>query len=211
MKFLLICSMFFCSFAFAQTKATQKLFTAIEKNNLDLARSAVKEGADVNGVDNVAAPTTTTFLKAVKSNRLEIVKLLLDSHADINQQRPLDLFSGLMITAKHDYAEMAKELVDRGANVNLETVLGRTALHVAALNNSFSVAQILVSAKDIDVNARPDLCAMAVAARQGFKSIVLLLKKQVGFRASSPVCLDKAIELAKLNNHEEVSIILNRH
>lgn len=80
MKKIILLTFMLVSFSvFAQTKATQKLFSAIEKNNLTLAQNALKEGADVNGVNNLQAPTTTVLLKAVQLNRLEIVKIFISS------------------------------------------------------------------------------------------------------------------------------------
>lgn len=196
--------------AFAQSKATQKLFKAIEKNNLSLAENALNQGADPDGVDSIKAPSTTVLLKAVQLNRLAIVELLLNRHANVNIQRPVDLHTPLMVAARHDLAPIAELLIERGADVNVETVFMRTALSITALHNSLSVAEVLVKSKDIDVNVRPKLCALAVAARQGHVGIALLLKKQTGSKASSPVCLDKALELAKYNNHESIVSILNR-
>jgi ankyrin repeat protein len=209
-KIILLALMLMTTTAFAQTKATLKLFSAIEKNNRTLAQNALKEGADVNGVDNLRAPTTTVLLKAVHLNRLDIVKLLLLAHADVNIRRPIDMHTPLMVAARHDLAAIAELLINSGADVNLETLLQRTALHITALANSLSVAQVLVKAKDIDVNIRPNLCALAVAARQGNIGIVLLLKKQTGSKASSPVCLERAIQLAEYNKHEEILAILQR-
>lgn len=212
MKKIILLTFMLVSFSvFAQTKATQKLFSAIEKNNLTLAQNALKEGADVNGVNNLQAPTTTVLLKAVQLNRLEIVKLLLAAHADVNIRRPIDMHTPLMLAARQDLAPIAEVLIGAGADVNLETLLQRTALHISALANSLSVAQVLIKSKDIDVNVRPNLCAMAVAARQGNAAIVLLLKKQTGSKASSPICLERAIQLAEYNKHEEILAILQRN
>ncbi len=205
--------MLISSLSFAQTKATQRLFVAIEKNNIDQAVSAIRDGADVNGVDNLEAPTTTVLTKAVKMNRLEIVKVLLENKADVNQRRPIDLYSGLMVAAKYDLAPIAKLLLQHGADVNLYTVAMRTALHVAALHDSLSVAEVLMRSNEIDVNFSNagGLCALAVAARQDNKSIVFLLKNQSGVKASSPRCIEKALHVAALNGNDQVVRILNRN
>lgn len=195
----------------SQTKATQKLFRAIEKNDLDLAEAAIKAGADVNGVDNISIPTTTALLHAVKFNRLDIVKLLLDNHADVNQHRPIDLFTGLIIAAKFDFADIAKLLLANGADVNATSIFLRSALDVAALHNSVNTAKLLVENKTIDVNARGSHCALAVASRQGNIGIVLLLKKLTGAQAPSPACLNKAIQLAEFNHHDDVLSVLKRN
>jgi len=210
-KISLILLLFVSTSLFAQTKATLKLFKAIEKNNLSLAEHAMSEGADPDGVDNIKVPTNTVLIKAVELNRLKIVELLLSHHANVNIQRPIDFHSPLMVAARNDFSPIAALLIQHGADVNMDTFLSRTALHISALHNSLSTAQVLLKSKDIDVNARPKLCALAVAARQGHTGIVLLLKRQTGSKASNPVCLDRAIELAKMNGHQEVLLILNRN
>lgn len=199
------------SSAFAQSKATQKLFTAIEKNNTTLAQNALKEGADVNGMNGDDKPLrTTALIRAVQLNRPEIVNLLIAQHADVNLLRPMDNHSALMVAANKNLKSIAELLIKNGADVNAESLFERTALHISALSNSLEVAEVLLSAKDIDVNVRPNYCALAVAARQGHVSIVKLLKSQTGAKAPNPVCLEKALEVAVLNKHEVIVNILSR-
>lgn len=198
------------SLAFAQSKATKKLFKAIDKNNISLAKNAIREGADVNGLNDEKAPTTTVLIRAVQLGRLEIVKLLLENHADVNQRRPIDLHTSLMVAAHHDYHQIAKLLVEYNADVNIVTVFQRTALTIAALYNSVATAEEILKVQDVDVNARPKLCALAVAARQGHMGMVTLLKKQTGTKAVNPVCLDSAIDKAEFNKHQEIVSFLKR-
>lgn len=205
MKFITIAvTLLFSLSIFANERATQKLAEAVENNNLKRAQKAIDQGADVNA----RSTTSTILLRAVKLNELEMVKLLLDNHADINQVRPIDLFSGLMIAAKRNNAEMARLLISRGINVELYTVSSRNALHIAALNNSVEVAKVLVKETNIDVNAREGLCALAVAARQDHREIVSLLKNLKGEKAPSAHCLERAIDMADFNDHKEVLQIL---
>lgn len=191
---------------YAQSKATHSLFKAIEKNNLTLARNAIREGADPNGVDSMKQMTTTALIKAVELNRLEIVETLLNNHADPNVRRISDFHSALMVAAEMDLPLIADLLLNKGADVNLETLEQETALHVAAERNSVAVAQVLLKHREIDV-----ACALAVAAEKGNTAMVLLLKKQNGARAPNPVCLEKAQLLAKKNHHEQIVSILNRN
>ena len=205
MKFITIAATLLFSLSiFANERATQKLAEAVENNNLKRAQKAIDQGADVNA----RSTTSTILLRAVKLNELEMVKLLLDNHADINQVRPIDLFSGLMIAAKRNNAEMARLLISRGINVELYTISSRNALHIAALNNSVEVAKVLVKETNIDVNAREGLCALAVAARQDHREIVSLLKNLKGEKAPSAHCLERAIDMADFNDHKEVLQIL---
>lgn len=205
MKYSILALTLICSLSvFASDKKTEKLANAVEDNNINSARKAILEGADVNAMST----TSSILLRAVKLNRIEIVKLLLDNNADINQVRPIDLFSGLMIAAKYNNTAMANLLIARGIDVRLATVINRNALHVAALNNSVDVAKILVNDTEIDINARGNLCALAIAARQDRREIVSLLKSQTGPKAASVKCLESAIHMADFNNHAEVMRIL---
>lgn len=214
MKTLLIAlSVIFSVTSFAQSKATIKLFEAIDEGKIKSARKAIDDGADINGVNNVNAPTTTVFIRAVKLNRIDIVKLLLDEAAKagdknyINQTRNLDLFSGLMIAAQRNLVDMADLLIQRGADVNKTSPLGRNALNISALNNSVGVAKLLVQTS-INVNNRAYLCALAVAARQDHREIVELLMSQAGEKAPSPQCFQRALDMADFNENNEVLKIL---
>ncbi len=196
--------------AFAQSKATLDLFKGIEKNNLNLVKSAIKNKGNPNGFNQNDVPTTTVFLKAVSLGRLEVVKYLLDNGADINQQMPMNLvsykYTGLMLAVRNKDTAIVKLLINRGADVNSESAARRTALHIGALNNSVEEVKLLLNVPGINVNARPSLCALWVAARQNHIAIVRLLLSS-SQRSSDP-CLDRAIEAAEFNRHEDSIKIL---
>lgn len=201
----------FSASAFGQSKATNKLFKSIEKNDLVLAQNSLIEGADVNGIDDLKKPTTTPLLKAVEHKRYEIVSLLLTNNADVNQRRPSDFQTSLMIAAKNNDLRMTKILVGHGADVNLETLKGQTALHLAAIQNATESAGILLSSREIDVNAGGENCPLVFAAREGHVGMSLLLKKQSGSKAVSPICLEKAAESAEQKHHDMLARVLKRN
>ena len=211
MKILLLISIILSSsYALAFKTPNQKLFEAVEENNFKKAANALLKGASPNAVNNSDAPTTTPFIRAAILNRVDIVDLLLKYHADINQARPIDQHTALMIASTRNYAALAELLIVRGAEINIETIFSRTALQIAALNNSLDVAKLLVLQPQIDINHRPDLCALAVASRQGFKEMVILIKEQTGSKAPSEECLQAAIGMAQYNHHQEIlDILLN--
>ncbi len=211
MKTLFLVSiLIYSSLALAFKAPTQKLFEAVEENNYRKAAKALHKGASPNAANNPDAPTTSPFLRAAILNRVDILDLMLKYRADINQGRPIDHHTALMIAATRNYAALAELLIVRGADINIETIFSRTALQIAALNNSLDVAKLLVAQPQMDINHRPDLCALAVASRQGFKEMVILIKSQTGNKAPSEECLNAAIEMAEYNHHDEiVSILLN--
>ena len=201
-----------CLFTFSALAArktpSDKLWEAVEDDNLRKASRALDKGADPDSVNNPSAPTTTIFLRAAVLNRVEMIRLMLDHKASIDQGRPIDQHTALMIAATRNNAELAQLLVNRGANINLDTIFSRTALQIAALNNSLAVAKVLLAQENIDVNHRPNLCALAVASRQGFKEMVVLIGGQVEAKAPSLECLQAAIGMAEYNHHEDILAIL---
>ncbi|ADG72445.1 ankyrin repeat domain-containing protein [Brachyspira murdochii] len=84
---------------------------AIGNNNLDVLKLLVKRGDSKE----------TLIPEAVRENNIEMVKYLLSIGQDIDAQRFYDGFwvdSPLKVAAENGYIEMAKFLIDEGANLN---------------------------------------------------------------------------------------------
>ncbi|WP_157153877.1 ankyrin repeat domain-containing protein [Brachyspira murdochii] len=84
---------------------------AIGNNNLDILKLLVKRGDSKE----------TLIPNAVRENNIEMVKYLLSIGQDIDAQRFYDGFwvdSPLKVAAENGYIEMAKFLIDEGANLN---------------------------------------------------------------------------------------------
>ncbi|MBW5395930.1 ankyrin repeat domain-containing protein, partial [Brachyspira hampsonii] len=84
---------------------------AIGNNNLDILKLLVKRGDSKE----------TLIPEAVRENNIEMVKYLLSIGQDINAQIFYDGFwvdSPLKVAAENGYIEMAKFLIDEGANLN---------------------------------------------------------------------------------------------
>lgn len=192
------------SLSLAQTQPTLTLFQAIKLNDIELAKKSIQQGADLNSLDNVEAPTKTVLTYATALNRLEIVQLLIKSGADINQVRPLDLHTSLMIAATRNLPTIASVLISGGADINKTTLINRTALQIAAFNGSLEVARILVQQKNMDVNNRGKKCALFVASRQQHLDIVQLLLGLKGTKKPSEKCLSSAKEIALQTKNEQL-------
>ena len=87
---------------------------------------------------------------AAYDGKLDVVQLLLDRGADVNQDRTNGR-TPLWIAAARGQLAVAQLLLDRGADVNQANIDGQTPLWVAAREGKLAVAQLLLDNR-ADVN-----------------------------------------------------------
>src|SRR5688572_10587672 len=86
----------------------------------------------MTAVPVAAQATPDPLLDAVERGDLATVRSLLQRRKDANTARE-DGFSALHLAAQHGFVEIAKHLVDSGANIGTKTPTeGHTPLHLAA-------------------------------------------------------------------------------
>jgi len=118
--------------------ATQELFSVLASGpTVEKIDKALKNGADLNGLDKYGE---TPLLKAIfsacffgSSKRcIEIVKLLLDNGADVNNARSRRgntlLIEATLPLIYTNQVQIVKLLLDHGANVNIPNKDGETFL-----------------------------------------------------------------------------------
>ncbi len=72
-----------------------------------------------------------------------MVRLLLDSGANVNYAENGPGFAPLHIAAENNNEVAAYQLLDRGADINQATDSGRTPLHKASLNGHEAIVHLL--------------------------------------------------------------------
>ena len=148
------------------------LYFAAVANALDVAKLLIDFGADVNATDDIG---NTLLFRPANDDSLDMVKLLIDQGADMNAKNSYGrtpLNSALIgsrvrkllidrgaggATPLHRAAigsrfDVAKQLIERGADVNATIIDGSTPLHLATGKSALDVAKLLVD-RGADVNA----------------------------------------------------------
>lgn len=121
---------------------TGSLHQAIKDQDLEKVRKLLNAGANVNEEDDEG---DTPLQIAIFIGNVEIVKLLLDHDADINNVNEVSALQ-FSLQWRSDLFELVRVLVFASANVNDACVdTGRTALHFAAMNNDVSFIHHLFS------------------------------------------------------------------
>ena len=108
----------------ANPKADRALLDAAENGNIEAARQAIADGADVDTLDKRGrAP----IQNALHSNNIEAVKLLIDNGANLNTKAP-NSWTPLYEAVLMGHMETVKLLIENGANVNAKDQMGGTPL-----------------------------------------------------------------------------------
>jgi uncharacterized protein len=163
------------------------------KGDIGTVKVLLDEGVNVNAKD---ADGRTALTEAAFYGRTEIAKMLLDKGADVFAKKndgatPLTMASShkeiaemiqreiqlLEVAGKGDNA-MVRELLDKGAYVNVRDPEGRTPLTEAAWNNHVETVKLLLD-KGANPNAKKvdGATPLSIATTKRHKEIVELLKK----------------------------------
>lgn len=129
----------------------------------DTASSTPAEGADVAASSTVASEVTTStglpdeiFAAAGAQYDISAVRQWLRSGGDINARDQKRGWTLLMGAAVYDHSILVLELLQRGANTEIQQSCGSTALALASMAGSERSVTLLVEG-DADVNARDQM------------------------------------------------------
>jgi|GEM_PF-5456776 len=122
---------------------TQRLFDAVEQNNIVAASSSLMRGAALGARD---IRLDTLLHRAAQSNFPEMGKLLIQHGAQLEARNHLGE-TPLITAALRDQIDFMEMLVNAGANVNAIDERRRTALDLAGVQENPKVLKLLKAAK----------------------------------------------------------------
>ena len=123
-----------------QDELNQKLFEAVENENITEIKSLLNQGANVNVREKDGQ---TPLHYAAYLNNINIAKLLIDSGADVNVQDE-DGWAPLRWAVRAENFDLVKLLIENGADVNVQDKDGCAPLHSAAFWDSVDIIKLLI-------------------------------------------------------------------
>jgi ankyrin repeat protein len=154
------------------------LLTAAQRGDLPAVNALLRSGIDVNR--RTASDHTTALMLASQYDHLEVVQALLAAKADPSPElaRPLG-GTPLTVALSQRHWDVARVLVEAGANVNATTGSGVTPLMLAARENSPSslamVQALLAAHADVNGTFHGGDTALGVASSTGSVEVVQAL------------------------------------
>lgn len=119
----------------------ENLVLVVNSGDVDAVSLFLKAGFDPSVADSKGTPLLSL---AVRAQYPAIVNLLIEAGADINRQSEDRGYSPLMDAAQKGDIEMARTLLGRGANPNLKSKDGQTALIICAGRSDERLSELLV-------------------------------------------------------------------
>ena len=119
----------------------------------------------------------TKLIEASKKGHNDIVKMLLDSGANVNAKSDVG-WTPLMWASANGHINIVSMLISDGADINAKTNDGRTSLLMAAWNGHKDIVMLLLDAKaDANIKDFNGWTPLTLALRNEHKDVVELLKK----------------------------------
>jgi len=146
---VLFYSLLFHATLAAALDADQQLFEAIEQRDIAAVNQAIQDQANVNAQQSKLLSKETPLFLAVSLDEIEIVELLIELGAKIDDpQQELSRRTPLSAAISQGSLEMVSLLIAQGANVNKQTGLGgnHSPLYLATKNGNLPAVQQLLDA-----------------------------------------------------------------
>lgn len=119
------------------------------------------------------------FFQAIKDDDIVAFKKLLDAGIDINLQNRDYGYTALILATLNGRTGIAKELINKGAGVNIQKANGLTALmYAAASGHTEIVKEFLNNGAEINFHDKDGRTALDYAKEEKHKEIVNLLSER---------------------------------
>ena len=124
----------------------QRFFEAIDEGNLTFVRQAISDGITVDSRTDSCGSivNATALICAAYTDQFEIVKLLLQNGATVDERDQNANRTAMIWAARAGNVEIVKMLLDAGADINAGSKYNETALILAAYYGHFDTVRLLM-------------------------------------------------------------------
>ncbi|WP_375316602.1 ankyrin repeat domain-containing protein [Wolbachia endosymbiont (group A) of Colletes cunicularius] len=200
---------------FLEQAQQEKLFNAAKQGNLDIVRSLISQGANVDSRDH---NNLTPLHVATYNGHLELVKCLLEKGANVLAKNNHDTVLHLAVSSNKE--EIIKLVLDKiketqrdvSQYIDAKDTEGDTPLMWAAENGRVNAAQILLKyGASIEVKNNDGMTALHWAAQNGHLGVAKLLADNGAIIRAIDNNGRKPIHVAALHgNRNIIKLLLSR-
>ena len=167
-------------YTYSSNTATTPLQYAVHHRLYNAAEALLERGINPNQAPGNGRTRPPLIMAAMRGD-FEMTRILLDYGATVNiEVYPGSGITALAFAARERHTAVVKELLERGANPNIQDTTGRTPLHLAAHQGNTTLVHLLVNHPRTNVNLRNNegRTALHLAAQaNSLESVSLILSR----------------------------------
>ena len=152
-----------------KARLNRKLFEAIKNGQVDKMRRLIKRGAELNSQNELGQSPLSW---AIDKNQIEIVRVLLTEYNLNSKMINNALFDAVYLGD----IDIAKLLIENGADINTQKEFGNTSLHLAVREKNFDLVKLLIEyGADVNIKNNADWTPLHWTASNGYYDVAKLL------------------------------------
>ena len=162
-----------------QERASRKLISAAESNDLYAVKNLLKQGVDINKQNSYG---DTALIASARYGYVGIVDLLIEHGADVNRKNDQG-DTALIASARSYYPGAVKSLLNKGAFVDVKNQFGETALMVAVRGGHAETVERLISkGANIEQKNKAGESLVEMAEKYNKPEIAVMLQEAIDVR-----------------------------
>jgi len=179
--------------------------------NIKIAELLIKHGININAKNSKNMTALGIAASAQNDNCLELIELLLNHGADIDERISNDNSTALIKSITNESYKIADLLIEAGADINLRTEYGWTACRMAFARKQKELGEKLISK---GANLRPYVGIGGIPSEEGGIIVQVLdnttsgSAKEAGIKENDII---KLVDGIRVNNIPELINIIGKH
>ena len=159
----------------ADENGSTPLIWASFENHIKVVAELLKINSYIDAKNKDETGGYTALMIASAYGRVEIAKMLLDNHANVNI-KDAEGATAIILASMRGHFNIVKLLLENGANINDKDNDGNTAILWACMKGHFNIVELLLeNGANINVKDNDGDTAILWACKKGYFNIVELL------------------------------------